>query len=63
VTALKRHYLENQLTVTPDRFGDVRVTVDAPMAVPDGRAPRMRTVWKVDAGQTFARLITAYPLD
>ena len=64
VAALRRHLLENSPTTRkPDNFGGVRITVDAPMIVPDGRAPRVRTVWKIDEGQTLPRLITAYPID
>ncbi len=64
VAALRRHFLENPPTRrTPDNFGGVRITVDAPMIVPDGRAPMVRTVWTIDEGQTLPRLITAYPLD
>jgi hypothetical protein len=30
---------------------------------PDGRRPRVRTVWQMDLGQVAPRLITAYPLE
>lgn len=62
--ALRRHFLNNPPTTkTPDRFGGVRITVDAPMTVPDGRAPLVRSVWAIDEGETSPRLITAYPVD
>jgi hypothetical protein len=62
--ALRKHFLEN----TPaskdlDRFGGIRITVDAPMLVPDGRTPMVRTVWVIDEGETLPRLVTAYPID
>jgi hypothetical protein len=40
----------------------LRYTVDGPMRAPDGRAPRVRTVWIVEPGDISARLITAHPL-
>ena len=30
---------------------------------PDGRCPRVRTVWQMDKGQITPRLITAYPVE
>lgn len=62
--ALQRHFIENPATTkTPDRFGGMRITIDAPMTVPDGRAPMVRSVWTIDEGETAPRLITAYPAD
>ena len=40
-----------------------RYEVEGELPSPDGRAPRIRTVWQVDAGEIAPRLITAYPLD
>lgn len=37
-------------------------TVEGEITSPDGRNPRIRTVWQVDAGTSVARLITAVPL-
>ena len=39
-----------------------RYEVEGEMAAPDGRRPRVRTVWQMDKGQIAPRLITAYPL-
>ena len=38
-----------------------RYEVEGGMAAPDGRRPRVRTVWQMDKGQIAPRLITAYP--
>jgi hypothetical protein len=43
-------------------FG-VRYEVDGELIAPDGRRPRVRTVWQVDQGQKAPRLITAHPLE
>lgn len=62
--ALRRHFLDNPPTTKKaDKFGGVRITVDGPMTVPDGRAPLVRSVWAIDEGETSPRLITAYPVD
>jgi hypothetical protein len=37
--------------------------VDGPLETPDGRRPRVRTVWQIDHGQIAPRLITAYPAE
>ena len=39
-----------------------RYEVEGEMTAPDGRRPRVRTVWQMDKGQIAPRLITAYPL-
>ncbi len=40
-----------------------RYEVDGELETPDGRAPRVRTVWQLDHGEIAPRLITAYPLE
>jgi len=61
--ALKRHFRGNQPTVRePDGCGGERLVIDAPMEVPDGRNPMVRSVWDIDRGETVARLITAHPI-
>ena len=40
-----------------------RYEMEGDLPTPDGRAPRIRTVWQVDAGEIAPRLITAYPLE
>ena len=39
----------------------VRYRVDGPLRSPDGRSPRVRSVWMVRAGQDHPELVTAYP--
>ena len=46
----------------PDGFGP-RYEVEGILITPDGRRPRLRSVWQVDEGQLAPRLITAYPLE
>ena len=40
----------------------VRYTVDGLLQAPDGRTPRVRTVWIVVPGSGGPRLITAHPM-
>jgi hypothetical protein len=42
-------------------FG-TRYTVEGKILSPDGRNPRIRTVWLIETGRSGARLITAYPI-
>ena len=39
-----------------------RYEVEGELKAPDGRSPRVRTVWQQDKGEVAPRLITAYPL-
>src|SRR5262245_59121938 len=45
----------------PSPFG-VRYVIEGSLAAPDGRAPRVRTVWFIDTGHDVPRFVTAYPL-
>ena len=40
-----------------------RYEVDGEVRAPDGRRPRVRTVWQMDEGQIVPRLITVHPLE
>ena len=41
----------------------LKYAVNGPLLSPDGRMPLVRTIWIVDAGAEFPRLVTAYPMD
>ena len=40
-----------------------RYEVEGALNTPNGRRPRVRTVWQLDRGEVAPRLITAYPLE
>jgi len=40
-----------------------RYEVEGKLDAPDGRSPRVRSVWQWDKGEVAPRLITAYPLE
>ena len=44
------------------RHSDRDMKIKGDLPAPDGRAPRIRTVWQLDTGEIAPRLITAYPL-
>ena len=41
--------------------GDVKMIFEGPIVTPNGRSPRVRTVWRIDSGFD-AHFITAVPL-
>jgi uncharacterized protein DUF6883 len=61
--ALKQHGQENEVTRAKETGFGPRYEVEGELAAPDGRRPRVRTVWQVDAGEIAPRLITAHPLE
>ncbi|OLE53085.1 MAG: hypothetical protein AUG51_14880 [Acidobacteria bacterium 13_1_20CM_3_53_8] len=61
VQALREHGQHYEVSRTRETFFGPRFEVDGELNTPDGRAPRVRTVWQLDHGEVAPRLITAYP--
>ena len=61
--ALQKHGAQNEVAKVRETGFGPRYEVEGGLAAPDGRRPRVRTVWQVDAGQSAPRLITAHPLE
>ena len=61
--ALRGHGEQNEVTKVRETGFGLRYEVEGELAAPDGRRPRVRTVWQVDEGQIAPRLLTAYPLE
>lgn len=61
--ALREHAQRHAVTATRQTRWGPRYEIDGEMNAPDGRRPRIRTVWQLDEGQIAPRLITAYPLE
>lgn len=59
--ALKQHAGANEVAETEDTDFGVTYVVIGPIATPDGRNPVVRVVWFIETGETFPRLVTAYP--
>jgi len=61
ITALLRHAREGKVRLSRRNvFGSIH-TVRGPLLTPDGRGPMVETVWIIEFGTEFPRLITAYP--
>jgi hypothetical protein len=61
--ALREHGRQHEVSKEKETGFGPRYEVDGELATPDGRRPRIRTVWQMDEGATATRLITAYPLE
>ncbi len=61
--ALKQQAHDNEVAKVKQTGYGPRYEIEGELAAPDGRRPRVRTVWQVDAGEVVPRLITAHPLE
>ena len=60
--ALQKVGTSNPVVAVAESLHGARYTVDGAIQTPDGRTPRVRTVWIVEPGGSGPRLITAYPI-
>lgn len=60
--ALRVHGTSHEVAEIEQTPFGMKYSVDGIVETPDGRAPRIRTVWIVDKGADDTRLVTAYPL-
>lgn len=61
--ALREHGRKYAVTKVKETGFGPRYEVEGELSAPDGRRPRVRTVWQLDAGEVAPRLITTYPLE
>ncbi len=61
--AIRGHLQRHEVTKARETGFGPRYEVDGELNAPDGRSPRVRTVWQMDRGQIAPRLITVYPLE
>jgi hypothetical protein len=61
--ALREHGRNNEVIRSKETGFGPRYEVHGELEAPDGRHPRICTVWQVDAPEITPRLITAYPLE
>jgi hypothetical protein len=61
--ALKKHGRDNEVAKMKETGFGPRYEVEGELEAPDGRRPRIRTVWQVDTGEIRPRLITAHPME
>ena len=62
-TAVREHGRNYDVVRTRETGFGPRYEVEGEIVAPNGRRPRIRTVWQLDRGQIAPRLITAYPLE
>lgn len=60
--ALREHGQQYEVSRTTKTSFGPRYEVEGVLNTPDGRTPRVRSVWQFDQGEVAPRLITAYPL-
>ena len=60
--ALLKHANEHEVARTEDSPFGVRYVIEGKLQAPDGRTPRLRSVWFIETDSTIPRLATAYPL-
>lgn len=61
--ALREHGQQHEVTKVKETGFGPRYEVEGELKVPDGRRPRVRSVWQIDEDQIAPRLITAHPLE
>ena len=61
--ALRKHGASHPVVKTVASSHGARYAVEGELESPDGRNPRVRTVWIVEKGSTAPRLITALPIE
>jgi hypothetical protein len=60
--ALAGHGCKGAVSAIVESAHGSRYSVDGPLDTPLGRKPTIRTVWVVEHGEKYPRLITAHPL-
>lgn len=60
--ALKLQGATNEVVRIVETPYGLRYHIDGSIDTPDGRNPWIKTVWQIDAGTDYPRLITARPL-
>jgi hypothetical protein len=59
--ALRLQATDLEVVKVVETVHGLRYHVDGVLETPDGRNPQVKTVWQMDVGSDFPRLITAYP--
>jgi len=60
--ALLAHTKEHPVAQISETPHGIKVIIEGKMHTPDGRSPRIRSVWIINTGKDVPRLVTAYPL-
>lgn len=60
-TTFRRAALDGEVIQHLETSHGVKYVLHAAMETPSGKSPVVRTVWIVDRGRNYPRLVTAYP--
>ena len=61
--ALKAVASAHEVALVEETEFGVKYVIEGRLDTPDGRNPRARTIWQIDWGSDYPRLISAYPLN
>lgn len=61
--ALRDHGANHEVVETDETDYGTKYIIDGLLETPDGRNPYVRTVWQIDKGSDYPRLVTAYPAE
>ena len=59
--AFRRAALNGEVIQHLETSHGVKYVLNTAMETPSGKSPLVRTVWIIDRGRSFPRLVTAYP--
>ena len=60
-TDIRRFHLDADVEVVRQTSHGTRYDIRAPLHTPSGRILTVRTIWQIDEGTDFPRLITLFP--
>lgn len=58
---IRSYHLTSEVEVVRQTEYGIRYEIQVPLQTPDGRALVIRTIWQIDEGTDFPRLITLFP--
>jgi hypothetical protein len=61
VSHIRRFHLNQDVEVRRQTLYGMRYEICAPLETPEGRPLTLRTIWQIDVGTDFPRLITLFP--
>jgi len=61
--ALLRHVMTHDYVKEIVLNDGVKYVIEGALPSPDGRNPQVRSVWMIDGGRSYPRLISAYAFD
>ena len=62
IQSLIEHARTNEISAIDQTAFRARYTIDGTVKSPDGRNPRLRVIWFIEAGGDTPHFVTAYPL-